>query len=126
LSKLFPVIATSPILKNDDKRSSAIHESTSALENQLRKASIQPVEEENQVKNDLIESAFWFNPVTFFQNKFNSISQNHYDDYQKYRTEIQGLVDKQIELLISEMWNDVKVDKQKYLEYCRQLKHNKP
>lgn len=126
LSKLFPIIVNSPILKNDDKRSSAIHESTSALENQLRKASIQPIEIESQVKNDLIEMTFWFNPVTFFQNKLNSISQNHYNDYQKYRTEIQGLVDKQIELLIREMWNDVKVDKQKYLEYCRQLKHNKP
>lgn len=122
LSQLFPAIANSPILKDDDKRSSAIHESTAALENQVRKASIQKVEQENQVKNKFITSTFWFNPVTFFQNKFNEISKNHYDDYQNYRNEIQHLVDKQIALLIIEMWNDTKVDKKKYVAYIEKFK----
>lgn len=122
LSGLFPTIENSPILKNNDKRSNAIHESTSALENRLTKASIQPIEEENQVKNALIKSTFWFNPVTFFHNRFNAVAQTHFDDYQNYRNQIQSLIDKQIELSILEMWNDEKVDKVKYLEYCRYLK----
>jgi ABC-2 type transport system permease protein len=122
LLKLFPLIANSPILNNDDKLSAAIHESTSALENQLTKASIQPIEKENQIKNAFISSTFWFNPVSFFQNRFNAVSQTHYDDYQNYRNEIQRMIDKQIELLVLEMWNDVKVDKKKYEEYEKKLK----
>lgn len=121
LDKLFPLIANSPILNNEDKLSAAIYESTSALENQLTKASIQPIERENQVKNAFISSTFWFNPVSFFQNRFNAVSQTHYDDYQNYRNEVQHLIDKQIELLVEEMWNDVKVDKKKYLEYNEKL-----
>lgn len=122
LEKLFPVIANSPVLKNNDKRSTAIEGSTSYLENQLRKVSIQPIEEENQVKNTFISGTFWFNPVSFFHNRFNTISQTHFDNYQNYRNEIQFLIDKQIQLLILEMWNDVKVDKKKYLEYEQKLK----
>ena len=122
LSEIFPVIAKSPILKDSDKRSTAIHESTSALENRLTKASIQPIEEENQVKNAFISNTFWFNPVSFFHNRFNAVSQTHFDDYQNYRSEIQRLIDKQIDLLIAEMWNDAKVDKKKYEAYYQKLK----
>ena len=123
LGKLFPHIRNSPILNNVDKLSAAIHESTSALENELTKASIQPIEKEKQIKNAFISSTFWFNPVSFFQNRFNAVSQTHYDDYQNYRNEIQRLIDKQIELLVLEMWNDVKVDKKKYEVYCQKLTH---
>ncbi len=122
LEKLFPAITKSSLLKNNDKRSTAIQESTSALENRLRKVSIQPIEEENRIKNAFISGTFWFNPVSFFHNRFNTVSQTHFDNYQNYRNEIQYLIDKQIGFLISEMWNDVKVDKKKYLEYDQKLK----
>jgi ABC-2 type transport system permease protein len=121
LGKLFPAIANSPILKNEDKRSAAVHQSTSALENQLSIESIQPIEKENQAKNAFIRSTFWFNPVTYFQNRFNAFSQTHFDDYQNYRSEVQRLIDKQIDLLIVEMWSDAKVDKKKYVEYYEKL-----
>jgi ABC-2 type transport system permease protein len=69
----------------------------------------------------MIKGTYWFNPVSFFQNKFNSITQTHYEDYQSYRNEIQALIDKRTALLVRELWNDAKVDKEKYLEYSELL-----
>ncbi|MEM1221054.1 MAG: hypothetical protein AAGH79_19180, partial [Bacteroidota bacterium] len=62
--------------------------------------------------------SFWFNPVSLFQNRFNTIAQTNFEDYQRYRTEIQELIDRQIRVLILDMWNEVKVDEAKYLEYA--------
>lgn len=121
LQGLFPEIESSPLLEDSTRLPMAIRESTSALENKLKKASIQPIEKENQIKNSFIKSTFWFNPVSFFQNRFNAVSQTHFDDYQNYRDEIQALVDTQIRLLVLDMWQDKKVDEEKYLEYYQLL-----
>lgn len=121
LKDLFPEIEASPLFKDSTSLQIAIRESTSALENKLKKASIKPVEKENQVKNTFIKSTFWFNPVSFFQNRFNAVAQTHFDDYQKYRNEIQTLVDTQIQVLVLDMWKDKKVDEIKYLEYYQLL-----
>ncbi|MEO0581577.1 MAG: hypothetical protein AAF135_05090 [Bacteroidota bacterium] len=122
LVELFPEIADSPLLRDTTKLDRAIRESTSALENQLQKASIRPVEEENEAKNTFIKRTFWFNPVSFFQNRFNSVAQTHYDDYQNYRDEIQQLVDVQIQVLILDMWADKKVDEEQYVKYYEILR----
>jgi len=118
---LFPEIKNSPVYQDSTKISLATNYSASALVNELKKESIQPIEEENQEKNGLIQATYWFNPVTFFQNKFNSITQTHYDDYQSFRDEIQALIDKRTALLVHELWYDVKVDKEKYFEYHQNL-----
>ena len=62
-----------------------------------------------------------FNPVILFQNRFNSISETHYDDYEKYRGEIQALIDKQIRVMVHDNWNAVEVDKEKFQEYVEEL-----
>lgn len=121
LNDLFPEIENSPLLKDSTRLPMVIRESTSALENKLKKASILLIEKENQVKNSFIKNTFWFNPVSFFQNRFNAVAQTHFDDYQNYRDEIQALVDTQIRLLVLDMWEDKKVDEQKYLEYYQLL-----
>ncbi len=121
ISELFPEIVDSPLSKDSTKLPMAIRESTSALTNELRKSSIQPIEKENQVKNAFIKNTFWFNPVSFFQNRFNAIAQTHFDDYQNYREEIQDLVDTQIQTLVLDMWQDKKVNEEKYLEYYQIL-----
>lgn len=117
LIQMFPEIETSPVFKDKSKVNVARNRSYVALTNELRKASILPIEKENQLKNEFIEKTFWFNPVSFFQNKFNSISETHFDDYQSYRNEIQSKVDKQIQLLISHMWADIKVDEKQFKAY---------
>lgn len=121
LNDLFPKIKNSPIYKDSIKRSSAMSYSTSALVNELNKAGIQPIERESQVKNIFIKNTFWFNPVSFFQNRFNNIAQTHFEDYQSYRDEIQTLIDQQIQIMVLDMWKDKKIDKQQYLEYYRSL-----
>jgi len=121
LFNLFPEITDSPVYQDSTKINLATNYSASALVNDLKKASIQPIEDESQEKNRLIQATYWFNPVTFFQNKLNSITQTHYDDYQSFRDEIQTLIDKRTALLVHELWYDVKVDKEKYFEYHQNL-----
>ena len=89
--------------------------------NELKKASIQPIEEESQLKNALIKKTFWFNPVSFFQNRINHVAQTHYTDYEAFRHNIQTSIDFRIETMVMDIWNDVEVDKDKYLEYNRVL-----
>jgi len=117
LIDLFPDIVNSPVYQDSTKINLARNRSVSALVNELKKESVRPIEEESQEKNNLIQATYWFNPVSFFQNKLNQISQTHYNDYQAYRTEIQALIDKRAAVLVKELWNDAKVDKEKYLGY---------
>lgn len=117
LIELFPEIVNSPVYLDSTTIDLARNQSASALVNELKKESIRPIEDESQEKNSLIQSTYWFNPVSFFQNQFNEIAQTHFDDYQEYRNDIQALIDKRTALLVKELWNDVKVDKEKYVEY---------
>jgi len=121
LNKLYPQILDSPILIDLDKSKIARSRSASALVNELKKESVIEIEKENETKNAFIVSTFWFNPLSFFQNTFNSITKTHFNDYQAYRNDIQYLVDKQNELLVIDMWNDVKVDGEKYNYYLKEL-----
>jgi ABC-2 type transport system permease protein len=124
LAELFPQIENSPLASDSSRIDLLMRQSTSALENQLQIESIRPIEEENLRRNSFIKRTYFFNPITFFHNKFNSISGTHYNDYQDYRNEIQDLVDKQIETAITDTWENKKVDKQRYLEYIEMLSHD--
>ncbi len=110
-------VASDTILIKGARRRSLI-----ALINIAMKNATTKVEKDNRSKNELIAKTYWFNPLTYFQNKLNHLSETHYDDYQTYRNDIQNLVDKRIEILVYELWNDVTVDKIKYLEYNKTLK----
>ncbi len=79
---------------------------------------------DNQSRNALISKTYWFNPLTYFQNKLNHLSGTHYDNYQDYRNDIQDLIDKRIEIMVLDIWNDVSVDKAKYLKYNTTLSNN--
>ncbi|MEM8896963.1 MAG: hypothetical protein AAGC85_02620 [Bacteroidota bacterium] len=118
---LFPEIKDSPLAADDIKKKTAYLNSGPALVNELLKESTKPIEEENQNKNILVSRSYWFNPLTYFQNRFNFISETHYNDYQEYRNEIQVLIDKQIRTLVLDNWNAVKVDKNKFQEYNQTL-----
>lgn len=121
LIKKFPEIVNSRVYKDSTKVDLARNRSASAMVNELKKESIRPIEDENEKKNSMIKSTYWFNPLSFFQNRFNSITQTHYKDYRAYRDEIQTMIDDKTALLVRELWNDTKVDKEKYLEYNNHL-----
>lgn len=118
---LLPELKESKLANDTTKRLMLRNYSASALANQMVKEVTEPIAKENQDKNAIIRQSYWFNPLTFFQNQFNVIAQTHYQDYETYRKDIQGLVDKRISIMISDIWNDVKVDKQKYMEYNQNL-----
>ncbi|WP_334114124.1 hypothetical protein, partial [Paucihalobacter sp.] len=107
LKALFPEIEQSVAAKDSTKTNMAMNRSGAALANELVKQGIAPIEYENHEKNKLISASFWLNPVTFFQNKLNSISKTHYEDYQDYRNGIQAKIDNQIKMMVLDMWNDV-------------------
>ncbi|MEO0338089.1 MAG: hypothetical protein AAF242_02640, partial [Bacteroidota bacterium] len=119
LDTLFPEIKDSPSAKDSTKSAAARSDSFAALTNELKKKRITPIEAENGDKNQLIRTSYWINPVTFFQNQLNSIAETHYNDYHKYRATVQSMVDKQVETLVKDTWDEVEVDKQRYLAYQR-------
>ncbi len=121
LNALFPEILNSPVAQDSTKMNLAMNRSGAALTNDLNKKSFNTIEKSNSAKNDLIRSYNWFNPVTFFQNKLNAFSGTHYHDYQKYRKEIQSMIDLQVKALVLDTWGAVKVDKEKYLNYKQNL-----
>lgn len=125
LNVLYPEIVSTPVYQDSHKIELARNRSAVALDNELKKRSVQPIEKEYHEKNTFIRSTFWFNPVSFFQNHFNSISQTHFDDYQRYRNEIQALIDKQIKVLVQDMWHERIVDEEKYIEYSKILTSSK-
>jgi ABC-2 type transport system permease protein len=124
LEELFPEITESPVYRDSLKKNLAMNRSAAALSNELNKESIGPIEAEKTQRNTFIEGTFWFNPVSFFQNRFNSISETHYTDYQNYRDEIQTLIDEQIRTLVLDTWKEKRVDKQEYLRYTKELSHD--
>jgi hypothetical protein len=121
LNTLFPDIVNSVIYSDSIKIALARRRSTSALVNELKKESVKPIEQDSRDKNKLIRATYWFNPVSFFQNQLNRISRTHYADFKTFRQDIQRLIDKRTKVLVSDIWNDVKVDKDRYLRYNENL-----
>lgn len=117
----FPEIKNTSIYQDKFRKTDAINDSASALSNELTKESIIPIEKEKKERNELIQATFWFNPLAFFQNKLNTIGETHYSDYQQYRNDIQALIDKRTAVLVEDLWNDVKVDQERYLQYSEVL-----
>jgi ABC-2 type transport system permease protein len=122
LFKLYPDLISTPLYHDTARIQQAINESTPSLINELKKASILPIEEENHVRGKLLSSTFWFNPLSFFQNQLNSASQTHFNDYQVYRNELQKLIDHQINTLVNDVWNDLEIDEDSYQEYYSELR----
>ena len=111
----------SPVLKDSIKRDKTRREATVALVSEFKKESIELIELENALKNSMISNSFWFNPVSFFQNKLNRIAQTHYDNYNQHREDIQTLIDQCIYQMVVDSWHDVKVGKEKHIEYNEML-----
>ncbi len=121
LFALFPTIQDGKLAQDSTKRVMLRNYSASGLANDLVMKSTRAVVQESHEKNRLIRKTYWYNPVTFFQNKLNALSQTHFDDYETYRQSIQQLVDKRINMMVTDLWNGVTVDKEKYLEYNQNL-----
>ena len=117
LSALFPEIENSALFMDNSRNKHAFQESKLALLNELKKENIALIEAENTMKNTMVQNSYPFNLISFFQNRFNKVAKTHYNDYQNYRNEIKYLVDIQLETMVVDLWNDTKVDKERFTEY---------
>lgn len=117
LNVQFPQILDSPIYGDSSKSETVRSQSMPAIVNELKKENIKLIEKEVQSRKDFIGRFFILNPVIFFQNRFNLLSETHFDNYQNYRDEIQILIDKQIQVMIDDLWSGKIVDEERYLEY---------
>jgi len=124
LFELYPNLKNTKVAKENITTSGIRGLSTDALINVEMKNATKTIEEENESKNKLISKTYWFNPITYFQNKLNQLSNTHYNDYETYRNTIQKSVDKRNKIMVFDVWNDIKVNKEKYLEYITTLSNN--
>ena len=123
LFKLYPILKQTEIANDSLRIEKTRRNSMRALINKAMKDASSVIEKDNQSKNKLISATYWFNPVSYFQNKFNHLSESHYTNYLNYRNDIQQLIDKRIEIMVVDIWNEVQVDKVKFLEYYKTLKN---
>ena len=125
LKIIYPQIENGSIMNDSLKVKSALSQSIPALVNSIKKNNIGIVEKEIRSKIDFVNKFNIINPIVFFQNKINFLCETHYDNYKAYRNEIQFLIDKQINVLIEDIWSGRKVDENRYAEYSKIFTINK-
>ena len=121
LVDLYPDLSQTIHGNENEIDSEIIANSVSALVNELNKKAIAKIDNENNLKNKLIASFNWFNPVIFFQNKWNSITSSDYNSYYQYRMLVQEKIDKRLRFLVFELWNRKVLSKDDYKIYLREL-----
>lgn len=118
---IFPALTNTQHGKDSITDESIVSNTVSAIINQMNKKAIDKIEQQNDSKNNLITATYWFNPVSYFQNRWNSITDTDYNAYKMYRSDVQKAIDKKIELLVFECWDKKKVDKVTYENYIKTL-----
>ncbi len=122
LKIIYPALVNTKHAKDSITSEDVVNNTVSAIINQLNKKAIGKIELQNDAKNKLITSSFWYNPISMIQNKWNCLTGTDYSAYKNYRKEVQKSIDKKIELLVFECWNKKTVDKKVYENYLRQLR----
>ncbi|WP_339922870.1 DUF3526 domain-containing protein [uncultured Cyclobacterium sp.] len=75
------------------------------------------IEKANEERNRLIQASYFFNPVTFFQNRLNAICETDYYAYKRFREQIQEIIDRRSEAKAKDSWNRITVDSQRLQYY---------
>ena len=117
LLQAFPKLEKTLYAADSVVNKSIINRSLSGLINNLNKNVVGKIEMNNSQKNKLIKKFNLINPVVFFQNQINALTGTDYYAYLSYRNSIQAIIDKKIDLIITETWNKVEVDKEIYSNY---------
>ena len=117
LLKTYPELQNTIHAADTSLNKGVVNRSISGLVNVLNKKVAQNIENSNEEKNQFVKSYFIFNPVIYFQNKINAITETDYYAYKGYRYKIQSIIDKKINFILFDTWNKVEVNKEKYIEY---------
>ena len=109
--------------KSQDKQldSPTVRRSISVIIDQMNIYAVNYIEKQNEEKNKLIRLSYFFNPISYVQNIWNSCTSTDYNAYRDFRTEIQESISERNKLLVLELWKDNKVDKEKYKMYLEVL-----
>ena len=117
LLKTFPNLKNTIYAADTSLNKDIVNKSISSLVNVLNKNASQKIEKSNDDKNQFVKSYFILNPVIYFQNKINAYTKTDYYAYRGYRKQIQSIIDKKIDLILDDTWNNVNVNKEKYIQY---------
>ena len=115
----YPFLQNTLYASDSITNAATINRSVSGLINSLNKNVSISIEFSSKKKNKFIKSFSKLNPVTTFQNEMNSIAETDFYAYRDYRTRIQDMIDKKIELILGDTWNNVTVDRYRYAEYVK-------
>lgn len=118
----YPFLQNTLYASDSITNAATINRSVSGLINSLNKNVSISIEFSSKKKNKFIKSFSKLNPVTTFQNEMNSIAETDFYAYRDYRTRIQDMIDKKIELILGDTWNNVTVDRYRYAEYVKSFK----
>ena len=123
LLESFPVLKSSVYAQDTIINKGIINRSVSGLVNILNKKAAGKIEKESELKNNFVRSTLLLNPIMYFQNKINEVSEADYYAYRLYRENIQNSIDKKIELILRDTWNKEEVGKERYIEYLQEFKN---
>jgi len=118
----FPFLRETFFASSLDTDKSFINRSISGLINGENKIITKKIEDSNEEKNKFIKSFYPISPILFFQNKINSLTSTDYYSYYSYRNLIQSIIDKKINTILKDTWNDVTVNKEIYIKYTEKFK----
>ena len=122
LIEIYPELLLSKHAKDSVINRTIVRNTMSAIVNQINVNAIEKINQQNFSKNNLITKAYFFNPLSFFQNKWNALTETDYHSYSDYRKYTQSKIDKRLELLVYDCWNSKKLDFKSYNEYLNLLK----
>lgn len=118
----FPRLKNTLYAADTSINKSIINRSLSGLVNILNKNVGYKIENSNEEKNEFINKFSMVNPIVFFQNKVNQITKTDYYAYKNYRSDIQEMIDKKINLILDDTWDKIVVDKARYVQYVESFK----
>ena len=123
LLRSFPMLKNSTYAQDTTIDKGIVNRSISGLVNILNKKAAVKIEEESELKNNYVKSTLVLNPIMYFQNKINEISSTDYYAYRRYRENIQNTIDKKIDFILRDTWNNEEVDKERYIGYLQEFKN---
>ncbi|MAZ58735.1 MAG: hypothetical protein CMP56_04970 [Flavobacteriales bacterium] len=124
LVEIYPALNETVHGQEDEIDNRIIRNTVCAVINEMNKNVIKDIEQQNEAKNQLIFSSYWVNPVSFVQNKWNSYTFTDYYSYKRYRSNVQKIIDKKIELLSVECWGRRKVNRSIYQQYLQEFNYD--
>ena len=120
LVSMYPSLQ-SKINSEEEKNGQYLRKSLSALTNELNKSAVTQIESRNARKNELLQATYWFNPVMFAQNQWNSYTSSDYAAYLVYRLKVQQMIDKKIGFLVIDTWNERTTEQVGFEQYIQAL-----